>query len=113
MEFKMRRHLSPNLSLNASSLREDCFNDLLLLSRREVNNGTELPFGHDGRGQGIAEGDNGLQDLRGKAEKPQHLGHTGAGDPQLTAQISRRGTVSVSQSLLPFSGKRDGVTIGP
>ncbi len=81
MEFKIPRHRSLNLRLDAFPARQDRLNAPLLLLRWEVNNGPELSFGHDGRGQGIAEGDDGLRDLRGKPQKPKDLVHTGTGDP--------------------------------
>ena len=91
----MPRHQSLNLGSDAFLPRQDRLNLPPLLLRREVNNWPESPFRYDGRGQGIAKGGDGLQHFRGEVEKPQHLGHTGTGDPQLAGQVRRMGAIPI------------------
>jgi len=91
----MPTHRSLNLTLGAFTSREDSLHPSPLLLRREVDKWPQPAFGHEGRGQRIAESGNGLQDFLGEAEDPQHLGYTGIGNPQLAGQVSGAGAVPV------------------
>lgn len=77
------------LSRLSTTACQDGANPPPLLLRREVNKWPELAFGHNGRGHGIAECGNGIQDFWCRVKEPPYLGYTGTGNPQLAGQISR------------------------